>query len=117
MDAHLPDEMLAAVKTRGPRRRGPGFRVRSGEREHDVLALRPTGFDIAAPEDADGDPHLRGFVDLMHGPNRLARCLIIRAEQADGVVSYEFKLRNDDLGAAPVDYPRNPDGPIALIEG
>ena len=111
MDGHIPDELLASLRSRGPKSRTTRFRVRSGEREYDVLTLRPNGFEIAS----DGHPHLRGFVDLMHGATRLAHCLILQAEEADGVASYEFKLRTADLGAAPVDYDRAPDGPVALL--
>ena len=94
MDAHLPDEMLAAVKTRGPRRRGPGFRVRSGEREHDVLALRPTGFDIAAP----GNPS--GLVIFAHGSgsSRMSpRNRAVAAElRAAGFATLLFDLLTDE---------------------
>jgi hypothetical protein len=112
MDGHIPDELLASIRTHGPKSRTTRFRVRSGADVYDLLELRPNGFEIAS----DGAPHLRGYVDLMHGATRLAHCLILQAEEADGIVSYEFKLRTEDLGAAPVDYDRAPDGPVALLE-
>ena len=77
-----------------------------------ALELRESGFDIA---EADA-PRLRGYVDLLHGEERLARCLIVCAAAEGGVVRYDFKRRTEDGPQAPADYARDPDAPVALID-
>lgn len=76
-----------------------------------VRRLWDGGFSVAV-EDA---PRLRGFVDLMRGENRLARCLIVLAEEEDGVVRYEFKRRTETAEAPPLDYVVEEDAPRALL--
>lgn len=108
----LPDDIAAALKTAPRRRRGPRFYVMAENETYPLLELRETGFDIA---EADA-PRLRGYVDLLHGDERLARCLIVCAEAEGGVVRYDFKRRTEDGPQRPADYARDPDAPVALID-
>lgn len=107
----LPDDIAAAIRTRAPRK-GPRFTVLAESGAYPVLELRETGFDVA---EADA-PRLRGYVDILHGEERLARCLIICAEAENGIVRYDFKRRTEDGPQSPADYARDPDAPTALIE-
>jgi hypothetical protein len=51
------------------------------------MELNDSGFVI----EADGLPHLRGFVEIMLGDERIARRLVVFAWARDGLVGYEFK--------------------------
>lgn len=108
---HLPADIAHALRQTSPRRRGPKFEVRANGDSYPVQKLWEGGFSVLV-EDA---PRLRGFVDLMHGEDRLARCLIVLAEEDEGVVRYEYKRRTEDADGPPVDYEIADDAPVALL--
>lgn len=116
MDHIQPEIALALRQNWGrerPRRkrRRPEARVRAAGRSYPVITMWEGGFSVAV-EDA---PRLRGFVDLMAGENRLARCLIICASEEGGVVSYEYKRRTTATDHPPADYELSPDRPAGLL--
>lgn len=83
---------------------GPGAgasRAGLGARRHAVVELTAAGMVIRA-EDM---PHLRGFVDILRGDERLARHLVVFSWARDGLAGYEFK-RGGSAGAAPADHER-----------
>ncbi|HUF87473.1 MAG TPA: hypothetical protein VMM59_08830 [Thermohalobaculum sp.] len=108
MDSILPGQVLSELE-RGRRAARRGRRRRhlvvAGARQHRIVELGAGGFVI----EADGLPHLRGYVEIMRGDERIARRLAQFAWARDGLVGYEFKL---DAGAreAAADYERQ-DGP------
>ena len=106
----LPEDVAAALRARPPKK-GPKFAVLAEGETYPVIELRESGFDVA---EADA-PRLRGYVDILHGEDRLARCLIVCAEAENGIVRYDFKRRTEDAPQAPADYARDPDAPAALI--
>ena len=110
---HLQAEIAHALRqSSGERRRGPKFFVRAHGDVFPILRLWDGGFTVAV-EDA---PRLRGFVDLMHGDERLARCLIVLAEEEDGgIIRYEYKRRTEEAVAPPLDYAASEDAPVALL--
>ncbi|MBK0399278.1 hypothetical protein H0I76_08755 [Limibaculum sp. M0105] len=63
---------------------------------------------------AEDTPHLRGFVDIVKGEDRIGRHLVVLSWARDGLAGYEFK-RGGHAGSAPADYERPAHG--ALIEG
>ena len=71
---------------------------------------RPGGFAL----DADDAPHLRGLVDLYDGARHMSQCLIVASAEEAGEMVYEFKRETPALDAAPLDYQRDPDAPVAL---
>jgi hypothetical protein len=75
------------VDRRNSRRARTRHLVVAGERQHRIMELTETGFVI----EADGLPHLRGFVEIMLGEERIARRLAVFAWARDGLVGYEFK--------------------------
>ncbi len=101
MDSILPDDVLSEL-ARGKlarHRAQARHMVVSGRRRHPVMKLTGEGFVL----EADGLPHLRGYVDILRGDERIARRLAQFAWAEDGLVGYEFKL---DAGArdAVADY-------------
>lgn len=109
---HIQAEIALALRQQGRgRKRGPEALVRAAGGSYPILRMWEGGFSVAV-EDA---PRLRGFVDLMAGEDRLARCLIVCAEEAEGVVSYEYKRRTAEADHAPADYEIAPDAPAGLL--
>lgn len=108
----LQAEIAHALRQERPRRRrAPSLSVRAEGDLYPIRRLWDGGFAVAV-EDA---PRLRGFVDLMRGEDRLARCLIVLAEEEDGVVRYEFKRRTEEADKPPLDYEASADAPRALL--
>ena len=89
MDSFLPETVLSGMarEVRAIRRARSRHMVVSGRRKHRVLELTERGFVI----EADGLPHLRGFVDILRGDDRIARRLAQFAWARDGLAAYEFK--------------------------
>ena len=89
MESILPGEVVSEME-RGrmkSRRARTRHLVVAGERQHRIIELTDTGFVI----EADGLPHLRGYVEIMLGEERIARRLVVFAWARDGLVGYEFK--------------------------
>ena len=89
MESILPGEVLSAIEAgrRKSRRARTRHLVVAGERQHRIMELTETGFVI----EADGLPHLRGYVEIMLGEELVARRLVVFAWARDGRVGYEFK--------------------------
>lgn len=88
------------------------LRVHIGENVFPVLTKWSTGFSVDAAE----VPPLRGLVDLYDGSVHVAQCLIIASEENGGEMRYEFKRSTAPSDDAPLDYYRDPDTPVALLE-
>lgn len=85
--------------------------VHVGDEVFSVLKVWEDGFSVYS----DKVPKLRGLVDLYDGPKHLSQCLIIRADTAGDVVTYEFKRRTEAVDSAALDYEVGLDAPIALL--
>jgi hypothetical protein len=102
MESILPGEVLSALEVdrRNSRRARTRHLVVAGERQHRIMELTETGFVI----EADGLPHLRGYVEIMLGDERIARRLVVFAwARGDGLVGYEFK-HDASSREIPADY-------------
>jgi hypothetical protein len=88
------------------------LRVHVGDKVFPVLSRWSSGFSVDATE----VPPLRGLVDLFDGSNHLAQCLIVASDQEGGEMRYEFKRATTPTDGAPLDYERDPEAPVALIE-
>lgn len=101
MDSFLPGQVLSEIERirRDRSRRRSRHLVVAGPRKHPVMELTASGFVI----EADGLPHLRGYIDILKGGERIARRLAQFAWAHDGLVGYEFK---HDAGGreTPPDY-------------
>jgi len=111
--AYLPkdvqDELVAARIAAA--RKLSRKRVMVGQETYAVLAHWDSGFTVAT-EDA---PQLRGLVDLYDGSRHIFQCLIVAAEEMDGVMRYEFKRSTLATDTAPLDFERAVDAPIAYL--
>jgi hypothetical protein len=76
-----------------------------------VLRMWKSGFAISA-EDA---PQLRGLVDLYDGATHLFQCLIIKSDEEDGEMRYEFKRATAVSQTAPLDFERSENAPAGLL--
>ncbi len=101
MESILPGEVLSAMEAgrRKSRRALTRHLVVAGERQHRIMELTETGFVI----EADGLPHLRGYVEIMLGEERIAQRLVVFAWARDGLVGYEFK-HDASSRETPADY-------------
>jgi hypothetical protein len=101
MESILPEELLSALEAdrRNSRRARTRHLVVAGERQHRIMELTETGFVI----EADGMPHLRGYVEILLGNEQIARRLVVFAWARDGLVGYEFK-HDASSRETPADY-------------
>jgi hypothetical protein len=101
MESVIPGDVLSALEVgrRNVRKMRTRHLVVAGDREHRIMRLTDTGFVI----EADGLPHLRGYVDIMRGEERIARRLAVVDWARDGMVAYEFKHDAADR-ETPADY-------------
>ncbi len=114
MSDFLPKEVregLEAARKRDLQKRSR-LRVRVGEHVFTILRYWDEGFAL----DAEDAPHLRGFVDVYDGTRHLSQCLIVASAEDAGEMVYEFKRETMATETAPVDYERNANAPVALIE-
>ncbi len=113
MTTYLPPDVQAGLDAARRRavRNSSRLRVHAGETTYPVLRAWRGGFAVAA----DGAPHLRGLVDLYDGANHLSRCLIVASEEENGEMRFDLKRATDAREAQPVDFERDPQGPVALI--
>ncbi|GHF04617.1 hypothetical protein GCM10016455_27360 [Aliiroseovarius zhejiangensis] len=88
------------------------LRIRFNEEVFPILDFWDGGFAL----DAERAPHLRGLVDLYDGSRHLYQCLIIASEEDNGQMKYEFKWRAEAHDKAPLDFAREENAPVALIE-
>ncbi len=113
MTDFLPKEVregLEMARKRDLRKKGR-LRIRVGDEVFTVLRFWETGFAL----DVEEAPHLRGLVDIYDGARHLYQCLIIASEEAGGEMIYEFKRNTAAVDRAPVDFVRDENAPVALL--
>ena len=88
------------------------LRVHDGEDVFPVLRFWETGFSL----DAENAPNLRGLVDLYDGSRHLYQCLIVASEEESGLMVYDFKRSTAAVDKAPLDFYRDENAPVALLE-
>jgi len=87
------------------------FRVVMNDQSFKVLKLGERGFAV----DAEVAPHLRGLVDIYDGSRQLYQCLIVASSEENGQMWYDYKRNTVAADKAPLDFYREPDAPIALL--
>ncbi|MGG7645184.1 hypothetical protein ACQ5SP_10300 [Rhodovulum sp. YNF3179] len=92
-------------------RRKSRLRVRVGDEVFPILRMEEDGFTL----DAENAPHLRGNVDIYEGQRHLCQALIVASALEGDEMSYEFKRQTAAVDAAPLDYSRDENAPVALI--
>lgn len=114
MSEFLPKEVREGLEhaRKRDRARKSRLRLRVGDETFTVLRLWDKGFAL----DAEDAPHLRGLVDLYDGARHLSQCLIVASAEEAGQMVYEFKRSTAATDRAPLDYSRDENAPVALIE-
>lgn len=97
---------LAALK------RSSRLRIDVNGKMYPVLRMWGSGFAL----DAADAPRLRGLADLYNGTDHLFQCLIVATDQEAGEIRFEFKRATAVRDAAPLDFERAADAPVALID-
>jgi len=106
VQAGLDSARLASLKS------ASRLRLSANDRTYPVLRMWKTGFSM----EAENAPRLRGYVDLYDGAIHLFQCLIVATEEELGEMRYEFKRLTAVTGAAALDFERDENAPVALIE-
>lgn len=114
MSEYLPKEVREGLELARKRalRKKSRLRIRVGEDVFAILKLWDDGFSL----DSEDAPHLRGLVDLYDGARHLYQCLIVASEEELGQMRYEFKRSTEVKNTAPLDFVREENAPVALIE-
>lgn len=87
------------------------LRVEASGSRYSILRFWEDGFAL----EAENAPHLRGLVDIFDGGRHLYQCLIVASEIEDGEMRYDFKRATAANDAAPLDFVREENAPIALL--
>lgn len=114
MSEYLPKEVREGLESARKREalRKSRMRVRVGGEAFTILRVWDKGFAL----DAADAPHLRGLVDLYDGARHLSQCLIVASSEDNGEMVYEYKWATPVVDRAPLDYSRDENAPVALIE-
>ncbi len=110
----LPDyvmEGLRAARKKAERKRSRRS-VHVGDDVFPILEFAEKGFAL----DVEHAPHLRGLVDIYEGPRHLYQALIVTSELDDDVMRYEFKRNTIAADRAPLDFYRDREAPVALLD-
>jgi len=113
MSEFLPKEVRAGLEAARKQalRKKSRLRIHVGDTAIPVLRFWETGFAL----DAEDAPHLRGLVDLFDGARHLYQCLIVASSEEIGEMVYEFKRSTAAVDKAPLDFVRDENAPIALL--
>ncbi|MCF6233097.1 MAG: hypothetical protein L3J36_08380 [Rhodobacteraceae bacterium] len=88
------------------------LRVLVGEQYVPVLRLWKDGFAV----EAENAPVMRGLVDIYDGGRHIYQCLIVASELDAGEMCYEFKRNTSAQDHAPLDFYREIEAPVGLLE-
>ncbi|MEM6307001.1 MAG: hypothetical protein AAF701_03330 [Pseudomonadota bacterium] len=113
MTTFLPKEVTEGLRAAQKKamQKSHRLRVYTGTTTVKILKLWDTGFSV----DLEEAPRLRGLVDLYDGGRHLYQCLIVASEEQGDVMFYEFKRNTMAQDAAPLDFVRDANAPIALL--
>ncbi len=113
MSEYLPKEVREGLELarKAALRKKSRLRVHVGDDVFPVLRFWETGFAL----DAENAPQLRGLVDIFDGARHLYQCLIIASEQENEQMVYDFKRNTAAVDKAPLDFVRDENAPVALL--
>lgn len=114
MSTFLSREVLAGLeKARSHNwKKSKRLRIEADGQRLSVLRAWDGGFALPAGT----SPNLRGLVDLYDGARHLSRCLIVASEEEAGERRFELKVVNEACSEQPLDFVRDEDAPVGLIE-
>lgn len=105
------EKLLAAARKKAMKK-STRLRVHVGDEVYPLLKLWDEGFAL----DAANAPHIRGLVDIYDSAKHLMQCLIITSAEEEGMMLYEFKRATQAHDKAPLDFAKDEEAPVALIE-
>lgn len=109
----LPKEVhdgLEAARKRDFARKSR-LRLQVGEAVFPITRFWQGGFAL----DAALAPQLRGLVDVYDGSRHIFQCLIVASSLENGELVCDFKRLTAVTDAAPLDYWRDENAPVALL--
>jgi hypothetical protein len=114
MTTYVPKDVLEGLEAAriAGLKKASRLRVLAGDDYYPVLRKWKNGFAV----ENTATPRLRGLVDLYEGPNHLCQCLIVASEEDGSEICYEFKRATAVADRPALDFYREPDAPVALIE-
>ncbi|PJE29057.1 hypothetical protein SAMN06297129_1073 [Pseudooceanicola antarcticus] len=113
MSTFLPKELEEGLQEarKYRARKASRLRVEADGKSFPVLKRWENGFSV----DAEVVPPLRGNVELFEGSRFLSTCLIIASAEEGGQMRYEYKRSTPARDAAPLDFQKDADAPVALL--
>ncbi|MEM6479328.1 MAG: hypothetical protein AAF841_09080 [Pseudomonadota bacterium] len=111
---YLSDEVRASLEAAQAKqqKRRSRLRVEAGDAYFSVLRMWENGFALDSA-DASG---VRGLVDVYDGPRHLYQALIVASSEEGGERHFEFKRNTAANDRAPLDFARDENAPIALLQ-
>jgi len=114
MSEYLPKDVREGLEAarKAKLRKTSRMRVEAGGHTFTILRSWHDGFAL----DSDDAAQLRGLVDLYDGAKHLSRCLIVASTEDNGETVYEYKRATAVADRAALDYSKDENAPVALIE-
>lgn len=114
MSEFLPKEVRAGLELarKADLRKKNRLKVQVGDQTFTILRHWDEGFAL----DKEDAPHLRGLVDVYDGARHLSQCLVVASSEEGNEMHYEFKWATPAAEKPPLDYYRDENAPVALIE-
>lgn len=113
MSTYVSKDVQAGLDAarKAARKRTSRYRIVQDGHSFRALDLWRDGFSL----DSETAPQLRGLVDIYDGGRHLCQCLIVASHANGSEWRFEFKRNTAASDAAPLDFYRPPDAPIALL--
>ena len=114
MSEYLSKEVRAGLELarKHNQRKRSRLKVKAGDETFTILRYWDDGFAL----DSDDAPTLRGLVDVFDGSRHMSQCLIVASSEEAGERVFEFKRSTPAMDRPPLDYSRDENAPVALIE-
>ena len=113
MSDYLPADVrdgLRKAQAAGQRRKSR-LRLRAGDAEVPIIALKENGFAVSTEHAAA----LRGLVDVFDGARHLSRCLVVASTEEEGITTFEYKRNTLPTDHPATDYEVSEDRPNGLL--
>jgi len=114
MTDYLPKDVLEGLRAaqKKAERKRSRRSVHVDDDVYPILTFTEDGFTL----DAEHAPRLRGLVDIYEGPRHLYQALIVASDMQGDAMRCEFKRNTPASDHAPLDFYREQDAPIALLD-
>lgn len=115
MESHFSPEVLEGLSRARDRaqRLSKRLRLAVDGAHYPILRIWDGGFALSTRD----IPHLRGTVEICDGSRVLHECLIVCAREVGPEMHFEVKRMQRATDEGPLDFLREENAPVALIEG